>query len=62
MSRRWKVVQSVAAVLVMLAIAGNSFALPREGREQERSRDSQTVNIIKRIVRALGDGLTIPRP
>ena len=55
-------VRGVAAVAMMLALAGSTVALPREGREQGRTRDESIVKMVKRIVRALGDGLTIPRP
>lgn len=55
-------VRVVAAVAVILAVAGNTFALPREDREQARYRGHAIVKIVKKVVRALGDGLTVPLP
>ncbi|HEY0371854.1 MAG TPA: hypothetical protein VGD79_07615 [Thermoanaerobaculia bacterium] len=48
----------------MMLLAGNVFAVPREGRNQQREqkRDTPIVKMVKKIVRALGDGLTIPKP
>lgn len=59
-----RVFKSVAVCAVVLVFAGSSFAGPRETRDQgrERSRDTGVVKTIKKIVRALGDGLTIPKP
>ena len=61
MHRRFK---SVAVCTVVLVFAGSTFAGPRETREQgrERNRESGVVKTIKKFVRALGDGLTIPKP
>lgn len=55
-------VRGVAAVAVMCALAGSTVALPREQDGPRRNREQVIVKMIKRIVRALGDGLTIPRP
>lgn len=57
-------VRGVAAVAVILALAGNAHAVSREGRDpaRERSRDSAIVKMVKKIVRALGDGLIVPLP
>lgn len=58
-------VRGVAAVVVIFMLAGSAFAVPREGREQGRGRESgfvKTVKMVKKVVRALGDGLTIPWP
>ncbi|HET8775693.1 MAG TPA: hypothetical protein VFP80_17970 [Thermoanaerobaculia bacterium] len=55
----------MAAVVVIFMLAGSAFAVPREGREQGRGRESgfvKTVKMVKKVVRALGDGLTIPWP
>lgn len=57
-----RVLKSVAAVAVILAVAGNAFALPREEREQGRNREQTIVKMVKKIVRALGDGLIVPLP
>lgn len=46
----------VAVLVVMLVFAGNVFALGCDGR----THDSEVTKTVKRIVRALGDGLTIP--
>jgi hypothetical protein len=56
-------VRGVAAVAVIVALSSSVFAAPPENRERERGRDrGSIVKIIKKIVRSLGDGLTIPRP
>jgi len=49
---------TVATLVLMLVFAGNVFAVGRDGR----THDSGITKIVKRIVRALGDGLTIPWP
>jgi hypothetical protein len=47
----------------MLALAGSASALPREDRSDFRdSGRDEVVRAVKRVVRALGDLLTIPRP
>jgi hypothetical protein len=56
-------VRGVAAVAVMVALSTSVFAAPREERDRDRGRDrGSIVKVIKKVVRALGDGLTIPRP
>ncbi len=55
-------VRGVAAVAMMLALAGSAVAAPREDRDRERGREPGVVKVVKKIIRALGDGLTIPRP
>jgi hypothetical protein len=57
-------VRGVAAVAVILMLAGSAFAVPREGREQarERGREPGIVKMVKKIIRALGDGLIVPLP
>ena len=57
-------VRSVAAVAVILALAGSVVAAPREHRDRDREhgREQSVVKMVKKIVRALGDGLTIPWP
>jgi hypothetical protein len=57
-------VRSVAAIAVIFMLAGSAFAVPREGREPARGRGHEPgiVKIVKKIVRALGDGLIIPIP
>ncbi len=55
-------VRGVAAVAVIFMLAGSAFAVPREGREQTRGRELTIVKMVKKIIRALGDGLTVPLP
>jgi hypothetical protein len=55
-------VRGVAAVAVILALAGSASAVTREGRERGRNRESFVMKVIKKIVRGLGDGLIIPIP
>lgn len=55
-------VRGVAAVAVILALAGSALAAPADSRERERGRDRGIHKVIKKIVRVLGDGLTIPKP
>lgn len=59
-----RVFKSVAVCAVVLAFAGSTFAGPRETRDQgrERNRESGIVKTVKKIVRALGDGIVIPIP
>jgi hypothetical protein len=64
MRRAFKFVRGMAAVAVILMLAGSAFAVPREGRDpaRERTREVGIVKVVKKIVRALGDGLVIPWP
>jgi hypothetical protein len=56
-------VRGVAAVVVIVALSTSVFAAPREERDRDRGRDrGSIVKIIKKLVRALGDGLTVPLP
>jgi hypothetical protein len=57
-------VRGVAAVAVILALAGSASAAPRETREQgrEHGRGQGIVKMLKKVVRALGDGLIVPLP
>jgi hypothetical protein len=56
-------VRGAAAVAVILALAGTAVAVPREDRTRGRDRGRTTVvQVVKRIIQALGDGLTIPKP
>jgi hypothetical protein len=51
----------VVAVTVIVALSTNVFAVPRDERDRDRGRDKGgIVKIIKKVVRALGDGLTVP--
>jgi hypothetical protein len=55
-------VRKVAVVVVMLMLAGSVPAGPREDQDRDRGRQTSIVKTVKRVVRALGDFLTIPRP
>lgn len=57
-------VRGVAAVAVVLALSGSAFAAPRDYADRDRGRGRETgiVKIVKKIVRALGDGLIVPIP
>lgn len=55
-------VRGVAAVAVIFALAGSAVALPREQDGPRRSRERSVVQVVKKIVRALGDGLIVPLP
>lgn len=55
-------VRGVAAIAMIFMLAGSAFAVPREGRGQPRGRELGIVKMVKKIVRALGDGLIIPIP
>jgi hypothetical protein len=56
-------VRGAAAVVVILALAGSAVAVPREDRTRGRDRGRTTVvEVVKRIIQALGDGLTVPLP
>lgn len=53
----------VVVAAMMLALAGSAVALPREERNETRdSGRNDVVRAVKRVVRALGDLLTVPRP
>jgi hypothetical protein len=56
--------RGTAAVAVILMLAGSAFAVPRERRDQARGRTREhgIVKMVKKIIRALGDGLTVPLP
>ena len=57
--------RGVAVGVMSFVLAAGAFGLPREGREPgERSRDreSPVAKFVKRVVRALGDGLVTPTP
>lgn len=57
-------VRGVAGAVVLLALAGSVFAGPRHvpDKGRERDREQGIVKVIKKLVRALGDGLTVPLP
>ena len=56
--------RSVRYLVVLVVLSGFSmsvFGFSREGREPtNRDRDNAVVKFVKRVVRALGDGLTVP--
>lgn len=51
-----RVVYALVVVLVSLSVSG----APRDGRDVPRDKVSPVVKMMKKIVRTLGDGLTIP--
>jgi hypothetical protein len=54
-------VRGVAALAVMVMVSTSVFAVPAESRDRERGRERDRITkIIKKVVRALGDGLTVP--
>ena len=53
-------VRGIAAVSVIVVLAANVYAAPRE-RGKEKQKVPAIAKIL-RIVRALGDGLTVPLP
>lgn len=51
----------VGYALLLVAFAVSVSGVTREGvRPRERDKGSAVVQIVKKVVRALGDGLTIP--
>jgi hypothetical protein len=58
-----RVVRGLAAVVVIVALAGSASAAGREDRDRgQREKANPIVKAVKKIIRVLGDGLTIPRP
>jgi hypothetical protein len=53
-------VRGVLAVAVIVMLSTSAVAAPRENVDRERGRRSSVVQIVKRIIQALGDGLTVP--
>ena len=54
-------VRSVAAVAVMVVLASGVSAEPRNPRGP-REKGNPIVKTVKKIIKSLGDGLTIPKP
>ena len=52
----------IAVGVCLLVFSMGVFGIPREGRERTRDRESPAVKFVKRVVRSLGDGLTLPTP
>jgi hypothetical protein len=51
----------VGYALLLVVFAVSAFGVTREeGRPRDRDKGNAVVQMVKRIVRALGDGLTIP--
>jgi hypothetical protein len=52
------------ALVIVVALASHAVARPKEDRPPKDPRDAReaVVRFVKRIVRALGDGLTTPTP
>jgi hypothetical protein len=53
-------VRGVASVAVIVALSVSVSAAPREDRD--RGREPGLIKIIKKVVKTLGDGLTVPLP
>ena len=49
-----------AAVAMFTALSTSVVAAPREKADRERGRDTSIVKAVKRVIQALGDGLTVP--
>lgn len=47
-----------SVLLLFLIFATNAFSVSREGH----TRNDTVLQLIKKVVRSLGDGLTIPKP
>jgi hypothetical protein len=64
MRRGYSLVRGVAAVAVIVALSTSVSAGPREDHERDRRtrKDTEVVKVVKRMIRVLGDFLTIPRP
>ena len=54
-------VRGVAAVAVMVVLASGVSAAPRDERGP-REKGGPIVKVIKKVIKSLGDGLTIPKP
>jgi len=48
----------VPVFLLLLMFATNAYSVSREGH----TRNDTVIQLIKKVVRSLGDGLTIPKP
>jgi hypothetical protein len=57
-----RLARGVTVAVVTLALAGSASALPREQDGPRRSRERGVVQVVKKLVRALGDGLIVPLP
>ena len=55
--------RSIAAVTLILTLAGSASAAGREDRDRgPREKSNPIVKAVKKMIRVLGDGLTIPKP
>lgn len=58
-----RVFNSFLAAIVIVAVSTSVSAAPRGERERgPKERTPSIVKVLKNIVRALGDGLTVPLP
>lgn len=55
-------VRGMASVAVIVALSVSASAAPREDRDRDRGREPGLIKIIKKVVKTLGDGLTVPLP
>ena len=57
-----RVFKSWIAIAVVAMLAGPVSAAPRGDRERPKEKVPAITKFLKNIVRALGDGLTVPLP
>ncbi|HYI10021.1 MAG TPA: hypothetical protein VEK57_13255 [Thermoanaerobaculia bacterium] len=56
--------RGVSVVVLSVVLAGSAFGAPqeRDGEFREKQQPSPIVKVVKKVVRAFGDLLTIPTP
>ena len=56
--------RGVPVALLVVLLSGSALAAPQERDREFRDRDSASpvVRMIKKVIRAFGDGMTVPRP
>ena len=52
----------VVCALVMMVALSASGVTREEPRSRDRERSSPVLKVVKKFIKALGDGLTIPTP
>jgi hypothetical protein len=56
-------VRAIVAAAMTVVLSMNVVAAPRENVDRDRGRSNNPViKVVKRIIQALGDGLTVPLP
>lgn len=60
----YAVVRGVSAVVLVVVLAVSVSARPREERpiREPREKREPVVKFLKKVIKSLGDGLTIPNP